>query len=124
MDMEAALVPAMQAAFTARVLTSTPDNLELVLPVIKLLDTGGTGDWQRFETTGVEVDIFHDSKADASALAWQAYRWFMEEMPPALGTVGVRRVNDSTLPVETSYQNPNVWRYTFNVTIETHDRRL
>lgn len=124
MDIEAGLVPVLQVAFPARVLTSTPNDLDSILPVIKLLDTGGSGDSQRMDRQGIEVDVFHDSKAHAAALVWDVYHWCMEQMPGALGAVGIRGVDGSTLPVETSYQNPAVWRYTFNVIIRTHDRRI
>ena len=73
----------------------------------------------------VELDAFHSSKAAASALAWSVYHWLMgESMPTALGNVGVRRVTVSMLPIQTNYANPDVYRYTFNVTIHTHDRRI
>lgn len=124
MDIEAAVVPVVQAAFPAptRVLTSTPNDLETILPVIKLHDTGGSGDVQRMDRQGVEFDVF--TATDDSTLAWQVYRWCMEQMPDVLGKVGVLGVDDSTLPIETSYANPDVHRHTFNIVIRTHDRRL
>lgn len=125
MDVEAEMVPVVQAAFTAaHVVTSTPNDLDTILPAIKLLDTGGRGDTLRLDRQGIEVDVFHTSKSNASSLAWDVYHWFMESLPLVLNSIGVRRVDDSSLPIETSYQNPAVWRYTFNVSINTHDRSI
>lgn len=125
MDIEAALVPAIQAVFpTARVLTSTPNNMDTLMPVIKLADSGGAGTTYGMNAQGLEVDIFQPTKADASALAWDVYHWLMEQIPVAFGNVGVLRVDDSTLPIETSYANPDVHRYSFHVIIHTHDRRI
>lgn len=127
MDIEAALVPVTRVRFALdvnRVLTSTPNNLQNILPVIKLLDTGGSGDEQALDHQGVEVDIYHNSKANASALAWEVYHWMMRSLPAKLGSAGVRRVVSGSLPIETSYENPGVWRYTFNVIVYTHDRSL
>lgn len=127
MDIESTLVPIVQTAFPRggsgpRVLTDTANDLEQNLPVIKVLHSGGAGDLLRLETFSVECDIYHTSKKAASDLAWSVYHWFMEQMPPALGHVGVRRVDSAMLPVQTSYANPDIWRYTFNVLIHTHDR--
>lgn len=124
-DIESVLVPLVQAAFpAARTLTSTPNNMDTQLPMIKLAHTGGTGDWQGMGTLGVEFDVFHTTKPLASALAWQVYEWCMASMPNTFGNVGMRRVEDNTLPLETSYANPDVTRYSFGITIRIHDRRI
>lgn len=123
MDIEAGLIPIVQAQFpTATVRTSTSNELADELPTIKLLDTGGSGDTYGMDAQGVEVDIFHNSKDNAATLAWQVYRWLMRSLPPVIDGVGVRSVADGSLPIETSYENPAVWRYTFNIRISTHDR--
>lgn len=125
LDIEAALVPLVQAAFpAARVLTSTPNDLEAQLPMIKLVHTGGSGDWQGMNNFGIEVDVFHSTDALASPVAWNVYHWLMQQLPNVLGKVGVRRVDDNTLPLQTSYANPDVIRYSFGVTIHIHDRRI
>lgn len=125
MDLESGLRPVVTAAFPGkRVLTATPNDLVSQMPVIKLLATGGSGAPFRFDTTGIEVDVYAESKPESSALAWDAYHWFMEQLPPKIGHVGIMRVESTTLPIQTSYENPDVSRYTFNVTIHTHDRGL
>lgn len=125
LDIETALVPLVQAAFpAARVLTSTPNDLETQLPMIKLVHTGGSGDWQGMNDFGIEVDVFHSTDALASPVAWNVYHWLMQQLPNVLGKVGVRRVDDNTLPLQTSYANPDVIRYSFGVTIHIHDRRI
>lgn len=125
MDIEAALVPTLQAVNpTARVLTSTPNNLDAILPVIKVADTGGSGTMFRMDAQGVEIDVFAAAKGAAQDLAWSVYHWLMEQTPVAFGNIGVLRVDASSLPVETSYANPDVHRYSFHVIIHTHDRRF
>lgn len=125
MDVESGLQPVVSAAFPdSRVLTITPNDLEAQLPVIKLLATGGTGDQFRFEGMGVEVDTYASSKSAASQLCWAVYHWFMEQMPDVIGRVGVLRVDSVNLPVQTSYENPDIFRYTCNVRVNTHDRGL
>lgn len=124
MDLESALQPVLSARFPGtRVVSTTPANLADVLPCLKLLTTGGIGNRWRVESTGFEVDAFAADRETASALAWDAYHFLMEDID-AIGQVGYLSATPTQTPINTPYDNQNIHRYTFNVTVTTHDRAL
>lgn len=116
----------LQARYpTARVVTELPADLVGSLPVIQVVGIGGrheghawNGSPADFASPNVDLDIFAATRSDARDLAMQIHKDLLTVLPgQTVNGAGVLEVVSILSPLWTPYDNTNVRRFTFTVSL-------
>ena len=111
-DVEAALVPWLNAHTSTRCLTELPADLASVLPVIQVGRIGGADGVVSIDEATVDVTCFGASRITARALAYRVQSILRTALPGAVDTGGVvLRVQTVSGPTYLPFDDPNLRRF-------------
>ena len=112
-DIELELITRGTARFPDAVVRDELDNNLLnELPTIQIRQTpGGGDDGLRLARMLVDIDVYHETRAEAIALARQVHAWVTGELRGTAGaTVVIARTGALALPAERPYTNTSLRR--------------
>jgi hypothetical protein len=111
MDVEADVHGWVEARFAPiRTVTETPDKMELLLPVIKVVGLPG-GQRAALGRPLVDVECFADNRIDARALALSVHNALLFEMRGTVGDSLVSTVQTVASPAWRPYPNMKMRRF-------------
>lgn len=119
-DIEVLLVAFLAARTGERALTDTPDNLDALLPVIRLTCSDGGDDGFRLDASLVDVDVFATSRVGAAALAGQVRELLLELRGDPQPTGVVTGVRTLIKPRWLADPNPNLTRFNASYQVYAH----
>jgi hypothetical protein len=110
MSIEALLVPWLASTMDIRVTTEIPDDLQAVLPLARVIATGGasSADNPRFRVPRVSVDWFADGYGAAADLALAGDSAMRKLAGVTIGAVTVTQVETVSLPAWVPYADTNL----------------
>ncbi|MGH3437086.1 MAG: hypothetical protein ACRDRL_28980 [Sciscionella sp.] len=116
------LAPAFPAA---RVCTETPADLADVLPCLRVVGIGGSGDAYGFDSPHVDVDVFAATRSAARDLAQQVSWSLLHDLPGQMvaGTF-VLSASEFLAPTWTPYDNTTLRRFVLSVGLRMHTRSV
>jgi hypothetical protein len=110
MPIEGLVVPWLTQTLDLRVVTELPDNLELVVPLVRVTAIGGGADPnnRRFRSPRISVDSFATGYGPAGDLAEDVDRAMHKLAGESVGGYTVTRVDTSSLPAWVPYVDTKI----------------
>jgi hypothetical protein len=113
----------LKSVFTAaRVCTETPSNLADVLPCIQVSMFTGSADLYQFDTTSLDIDVYHATRTQARTLAYAVRTSVLHDLPGQYLLGAFVLSSSANGPIATPYVNTNLRRFTVPVTLRLHSR--
>lgn len=116
-DVEAVLVPYLAERLQLRVVTELPEQLDQLLPVVRLATVGGGDDMFRLAETTLDVDVFGATRLDAAWWAEVAHQMLRQLDGQQAAGIVFTRVRATVRPRWLEYDNPNLrrWQATYQL---------